>query len=87
MILSSTTLQSFLTTQLHKMSHELILICISVLLTCCIFNRVYEKKVEIDFDAASRAWRANKVYVGMGEFKYKTPSRNPRRSLRLQQMI
>ena len=68
MILSSihiriTTSDASDTTQLHKMSHELILICISVLLTCCIFNRVHEKKVEIDFDAASRAWRANKVYV------------------------
>ncbi len=87
MILSSTTLQSFPTTQLHKMSHELILILFSIALTCCIFNRVHEKKVEIDFDAASRAWRANKVYVGMGEFKYKTPSRIPRRSLRLKKMI
>ena len=28
-------------------------------------------KVEIDFDKASKAWRENKTYVGMGMFIYK----------------
>ena len=61
----------------------LYILLLSVFCTVCILNRVHEKKVEIDFDAASRAWRSNKVYVGMGEFRYKTVSRSPRRSLRL----
>lgn len=61
----------------------LYILLLSALCTVCILNRVHEKKVEIDFDASSRAWRANKVYVGMGEFRYKTVFRSPRRSLRL----
>ncbi len=28
-------------------------------------------KVNIDFDEASLAWRANKIYLGNGEYKYK----------------
>ena len=61
---------------------------LSLLLLVCVSELVLTKQSsEIDFDAASRAWRANKIYMGMGEFKYKTPSRIPRRSLRLQQMI
>lgn len=61
---------------------------LSLLLLVCVSELVLTKESsEIDFDAASRAWRANKIYMGMGEFKYKTPSRIPRRSLRLQQMI
>lgn len=27
--------------------------------------------MEIDFDAASRAWRENKVSLGNGQFRYK----------------
>ena len=39
----------------------------------------YEKKtlyeVNIDFDEASEAWRANKKYVGNGTYKYITPKK------------
>jgi len=34
-------------------------------------QRVTEFAVEIDFDEASNAWRANKVLVGEGHFAYK----------------
>ena len=37
----------------------------------------YQKKalyeVNIDFDEASEAWRANKKYIGNGSYKYITP--------------
>ena len=40
----------------------------------------YEKKalyeVNIDFDEASEAWRANKKYIGNGSYKYITPKLN-----------
>ena len=40
----------------------------------------YEKKplyeVNIDFDEASEAWRANKKYIGNGTYKYITPKKN-----------
>jgi hypothetical protein len=40
----------------------------------------YEKKalyeVNIDFDEASEAWRANKKYIGNGSYKYITPKKN-----------
>ena len=40
----------------------------------------YEKKalyeVNIDFDEASEAWRANKKYIGNGTYKYITPKNN-----------
>jgi hypothetical protein len=39
----------------------------------------YEKKtlyeVNIDFDEASEAWRANKKYIGNGSYKYITPKK------------
>jgi hypothetical protein len=31
--------------------------------------------VNIDFDAAQQAWRANKVYLGQGTFRYKKTPR------------
>lgn len=31
--------------------------------------------VNIDFDAAQQAWRANKVYLGQGMFRYKKTTR------------
>ena len=40
----------------------------------------YENKalyeVNIDFDEASEAWRANKKYIGNGSYKYITPKLN-----------
>jgi hypothetical protein len=40
----------------------------------------YENKalyeVNIDFDEASEAWRANKKYIGNGSYKYITPKIN-----------
>ena len=40
----------------------------------------YEKKalyeVNIDFDEASEAWRANKKYIGNGSYKYITSKLN-----------
>jgi hypothetical protein len=39
-------------------------------------KRIYE--VEIDFDEASRAWRANKRRVGEGHFQYFCPCSNQR---------
>ena len=37
-------------------------------------NALYE--VNIDFDEASEAWRANKKYIGNGTYKYITPKKN-----------
>jgi hypothetical protein len=37
-------------------------------------NTLYE--VNIDFDEASEAWRANKKYIGNGCYKYITPKNN-----------
>ena len=34
-----------------------------------------ELPVNIDFDVASKAWRANKKYIGDGSFKYKENAR------------
>ena len=39
-------------------------------------NALYE--VNIDFDEASEAWRANKKYIGNGSYKYITPKNNTR---------
>jgi hypothetical protein len=36
-------------------------------------NALYE--VNIDFDEASEAWRANKKYIGNGSYKYITPKK------------
>jgi hypothetical protein len=36
---------------------------------------VYE--VDIDFDEASEAWRANKTSIGNGQYKYKGNRRFP----------
>jgi hypothetical protein len=40
----------------------------------------YENKalyeINIDFDEASEAWRANKKYIGNGSYKYITPKKN-----------
>ena len=36
--------------------------------------QLYE--VNIDFDEASEAWRANKKYIGNGTYKYITPKKN-----------
>ena len=35
-----------------------------------------EYEVNIDFDEASEAWRANKKYIGNGSYKYITPKNN-----------
>lgn len=44
----------------------------------------YEKKplyeVNIDFDEASEAWRANKKYIGNGTYKYITPKITPKKN-------
>lgn len=37
-------------------------------------NALFE--VNIDFDEASEAWRANKKYIGNGSYKYITPKLN-----------
>jgi len=34
-------------------------------------------KITIDFDEASKAWRANKIPIGDGQFKYKGNLRFP----------
>ena len=34
-------------------------------------------KITIDFDEASKAWRANKIPIGDGQFKYKGNRRFP----------
>ena len=39
-------------------------------------NALYE--VNIDFDEASEAWRANKKYIGNGSYKYITPKITPK---------
>ena len=36
-----------------------------------------EASTHIDFDEASRAWRANKTHIGNGAFIYKSQSNNP----------
>jgi hypothetical protein len=38
-----------------------------------IHQNLYE--VDIDFDSASKAWRANKISIGNGSFKYKPSHR------------
>jgi hypothetical protein len=35
--------------------------------------------VEIDFDAASAAWKANKVSIGNGEYKYRKVRKRKRK--------
>jgi hypothetical protein len=35
--------------------------------------------VEIDFDAASAAWKANKISIGNGEYKYKPEKKTKKR--------
>ena len=38
-----------------------------------VHQNLYE--VDIDFDSASKAWRANKISIGNGNFKYKPSHR------------
>jgi hypothetical protein len=40
-------------------------------------------EVDIDFDEASEAWRANKTSIGNGQYKYNKGTRRIQRSLRL----
>ena len=44
-------------------------------INCALFLPKYMQKplydVDIDFDEASEAWRANKISIGNGEYKYK----------------
>ena len=40
------------------------------------YNNSALYEVNIDFDEASEAWRANKKYIGNGSYKYITPNKN-----------